>query len=493
MNPKSHKLKIILVISIMIIFFLSTFICREHLLDDTFIHLRYARNFDDYGILTYNFPNISFGTSSPFYTIILALLGRLIPYSLWPVMAKCISIIFSFLSLIIFLKVINIFNNKVNVVSKVLWSIFTFTLLALPPIVRWLQDGMETSLALFSTILVVYVIKYAKNHNNLNILKILLIAIIIVLPSMVRIELILISLVTFIILLKLIRAKDLLLVFVISSIILVIYYLITFNLGHALISDAGIAKRTNYINYFWVLDSLRALLTIPLVWLFSIIIITVFAFQKVFKNKSIINIQLISLTPLVIVILIGTYLNQYIQGARYFLPFLLFPITIFLISEDSTKFFQLKNYSSATIVLVLILLTSLVQTIYMFEPLNKVLRKDVLNIPEYLTKKNVTIGVADIGQIGWYSNATIFDLGGLVNGREIADAKGKSRLIKTVQKLGIPDYLVINQYELNQLKVYDILQFPISLDSNAIFHNTNKIVMRSYNLNIELVWYLWNK
>lgn len=70
----------------------STWICRHHVLDDTYIHLRYAWNLSQRGEFSFN-PGIpSFGTSSMPYPILLSALGASLPLELWPALAKGLSL-----------------------------------------------------------------------------------------------------------------------------------------------------------------------------------------------------------------------------------------------------------------------------------------------------------------------------------------------------------------------------------------------------------------
>ena len=71
-----------------------------------------------------------------------------------------------------------------------------------------------------------------------------------------------------------------------------------------------------------------------------------------------------------------------------------------------------------------------------------------VNIPSYLYKKQTSLGIADIGRVGWYSGCKILDLSGLVNGRYIAEAKGEERITRTLEKFGFPDYLVLKLNDL---------------------------------------------
>ena len=185
--PSVIKISVILTV---IIFIISTYITRGHILDDSFIHLKYARNLLESGNLCYNIGNKSFGSSSLLYVFIISFLGQFVDFSNWPLLAKLISILSSlFIVFAIFKiidwKVLKKSGNKWYIVY--LFSIIVF-LFTVPSVLRWLQDGMETSLTIFSILLSIIAVKKIIIAPKCYIYEIIAYSFILSLPALLRID-----------------------------------------------------------------------------------------------------------------------------------------------------------------------------------------------------------------------------------------------------------------------------------------------------------------
>jgi len=118
--------------------FVWLWITRYHFLDDAFIHLRFADLFWRHGFLTYDGVHLVYGDSSPLYIVILALV-RAVTAS--PMGAKAVSVFF-YLVLLGFTACL---AAKTSDRPRVL-SLLVLTAFISPMGIRWLTDGMETSL-----------------------------------------------------------------------------------------------------------------------------------------------------------------------------------------------------------------------------------------------------------------------------------------------------------------------------------------------------------
>jgi hypothetical protein len=116
-------------------------------LDDAFIHLRIARNLAEKGFYSFNGDTPTYSTSSPLYTLLLAVL-----WPIWPstVLPKAVGVI-GYIGLWgIAAGVARTSGNSLVRRLAILWLIP----LSSPLAIRWLTDGMETSgAALVSTAL----------------------------------------------------------------------------------------------------------------------------------------------------------------------------------------------------------------------------------------------------------------------------------------------------------------------------------------------------
>jgi hypothetical protein len=112
---------------------------RNLFLDDTFIHLRIASNLAARDIYSYNGDVPSYSTSSPLYTALLATLWKLLPI-IW--LPKIVGIAaYASLLMLIGLPLLRI-RGSARPAIYLAW----FIAITSPMAIRWLTDGMETAL-----------------------------------------------------------------------------------------------------------------------------------------------------------------------------------------------------------------------------------------------------------------------------------------------------------------------------------------------------------
>ena len=126
-------------------------ISRYHLLDDVLIHLRYAETLWNHHRLSFDGLDTTFGTSSILFVSLLALVHGLVGSILVP---KVLSIA-SYLGL---LTMVGLEARKAKSVQRHLWTGLLIVFIS-PMAIRWLSDGMETSLVGL-TVLVVAIVSY---------------------------------------------------------------------------------------------------------------------------------------------------------------------------------------------------------------------------------------------------------------------------------------------------------------------------------------------
>ncbi len=127
------------------------------LIDDTFIHLQYARNFRDGHGLVFNVGERVFGTTSPAWSMGLGLLGRL-GIDLYAA-AKVGSLLFGVLALGAFALALRRFlativgpHGYASRRTEVAWACGVVAFAADAWLVRWSSTGMETSCGVFLVI-----------------------------------------------------------------------------------------------------------------------------------------------------------------------------------------------------------------------------------------------------------------------------------------------------------------------------------------------------
>lgn len=121
---------------------------RYSMLDDALIHLRYAGFLHDLHFITYDGVHPSYGTSSVFYVTLLAILRGM---TLSPMLPKIVSCASYVLLIVILLSLESRFASRAW--PHAIWLGLCFASLS-PMGIRWLTDGMETSMVLLVVVLV---------------------------------------------------------------------------------------------------------------------------------------------------------------------------------------------------------------------------------------------------------------------------------------------------------------------------------------------------
>src|SRR5215217_3453900 len=117
---------------------------RYALLDDALIHLRYAHMLLRSGFMTFDGTTFSYGTSSPLYV---GLLAALSPVIAGPLLPKAVSVTFY----LVLLGEIVRFAREAGA-RQAGWVLLGLILIS-PMALRWLTDGMETSLSALLVVL----------------------------------------------------------------------------------------------------------------------------------------------------------------------------------------------------------------------------------------------------------------------------------------------------------------------------------------------------
>jgi hypothetical protein len=112
---------------------------RYHMLDDALIHLRLAELLLEHGFVTTDGQAVSFGTSSPLFMLLTAALHAVIESDFT---TKIISVV-AYGGLI---AVLALLVRRSSAFEQASWAALALLILS-PMGIRWLTDGMETSLA----------------------------------------------------------------------------------------------------------------------------------------------------------------------------------------------------------------------------------------------------------------------------------------------------------------------------------------------------------
>jgi hypothetical protein len=123
------------------------FLTRYSMLDDSLIHLRYAANLDHLHFVTYDGVGHTFGTSSPLYLALLTVVFAIFPGVF---VAKLVSVVI-YLCLLLFTVHLVLREDNTNF-SRGLAFCLLVTFCS-PMGVRWLADGMESGLVCLMVLL----------------------------------------------------------------------------------------------------------------------------------------------------------------------------------------------------------------------------------------------------------------------------------------------------------------------------------------------------
>ena len=453
------KISLILLTTISAIY--GLFITRNHFLDDTFIHLKIARNILENGIFSFNGIKRDFSTSSPLYTTVLSFGLRI-----WdsPYLAKILNIFIYFF----IYSLISVCLLKTKNLNSLILSILLIGI-ASPLGVRWLTDGMESSLVMLFSIIISYILFFIYKFKAKEYKKIIFLITYFFcsLSILLRIEFAFIIfwfIFSYIISIPFSKAKfgfnNFLKLYPLFLSLITSFSLLFINFG-SFTPDTSIAKGGfKYDLNFFTLNIVRAHFSASIFGV-SLIIAIFISFYLIYKynnsknknNKE--NFAYLINFSLPIMIFIIFIKGQMIQGIRYFIFLETFLISFNLLICEGYDFKQFINYKKNYKYFLYLLIPLLISPWLWndFNVLNKISEgrsQTFLNLKNQdlrcLNDKNLIAW--DVGMIGYFSKSFIFDPNGLVNGRELAKLNEDDRLKQFINKNKI-DYVFVND---NQMK-----------------------------------------
>jgi len=408
---------------------------RYALLDDALIHLRYAQTSLRAGFMTFDGMTFSYGTSSPLYVGLLAVLSAATASALLP---KVVSVVF-YLALLLLVAGFAAEGRE----GRAGWILLGLLLLS-PMAIRWLTDGMETSLAaLFAVLLATQTVAGGTRGRPWVPWLCFTLGAAIVLT---RIEL---SLAIFFALagaLPLVppslwarRHLPLALGGIGSLAALQILF------GHVL-PDTAMAKRTAPVS-FWealfqversTLSSLTLGAGLSILWLLSLL----HGLRTADRRGRIALLTCNLLFPSLVALI--AIRGQILHGVRYLLWVYLFLIAWNLCAQarfpGRAELWPrgLRLWIVAGVLLVLWIFEgrAVARVLEARNEMFLAMRSDALH-----RLSGATGAGFDVGFIGFFSQARILDLNGLVNGRAVAKLKPEQRLRRL--SAANPDFLFV--------------------------------------------------
>lgn len=484
MGALGHTNLLLVWAATLLAFLVGAFTLREHLLDDTFIHLRYVENLSRDGELAYNPGEPSFGTSALTFVLLLAKVAVWLPREGLPAFAKSLSVLWhaGVLGLLAW-RTWSLFRQRATSAAL---SLSAFALaVALLPSGRWLEDGMETSLAVFLSILAPLAsLRIARNEATRG-WQTILCGLAAAAPGCLRIDLLPISLAALGLAVwpswKKTRSLAFLGAWALALLIAMASLYAT--TGH-IASDSALAKQAGHIEPLFTLSFLYSMLTVSPVWLLGAAGL-LWALRTAQKRTT----AALGLLPIAAVLLAGTAVGQFIHGARYFLPALGFAWIVS--SELLTKDVKVRNQQAWVMAALGV---SVVHAVVLAKPIWRVTRTAELHLEALSEVDEATVLAAhDIGRLGWYTKARVLDLAGLVNGREFATpGLGDGKKCDAIEALGIPRMLVLTETQSEPFRNGDIID--IRCAGFALrYRKQEEPVMKAWNVATPLAWFVWRR
>jgi hypothetical protein len=417
----------------------STWLIWGHLQDDTFIHLRYVANMGTPTQIEYNPGQHSFGTSSLAYDYLLWAVVTLLPAAAWPAAAKVVSVAAYAAALTAAAVVLrrSPLHAEATGRGRVLAWLMLIVLLASPATARWMQDGMETSLAVAAVAVLVLRIQSTLNRPDAGLAAAITTGVAVAMPAVVRVDLLPVTGIAGLVLLLIQRGRAGAAVAT-GAAIVVAWFGWTYYVFGALVSDAGMAKQRPGAYGAVVAESARMMAIVPVLWLAGLVVVVGVARQQASRVTAI--VVLLSAAPIAATFLMALINGQRIHGARYFLGSLLFLIGMLVV-------LQMPRAAEAWTrrVWVAALAASAVQAV-VFLPSLVALGSAENDVRSAEFRPGETVAVYDIGRLGWYAPIRVVDLAGLVNGKAVAETPGDyERFCRNVQETGVPSAIVAQQ------------------------------------------------
>jgi hypothetical protein len=434
--------------------------------DDAFIHLRYAVNLLRYHMISYDGVHPDYGTSSLLYVWLLAALRE---FFRSPVLPRAVSSVFH---VALFGGLAWAFPRTLRSAPKLAWefALLLLAILVMPMAVRWLDDGMETSLTLCLVSLLAFAISRLGHSESFSMRSAIWLLVLGFVATLTRVEYLLLmggaSLTFFFARSSLpsergreVRASARLRLAAYCATPLIGALLaggVIFLTMHTLIPDTAIAKADAYAPW---LDTVSVTLTVFEssmslgAILFLLWLLTAAAVIAYKRRVSLSILAANSLFP--VVLALAAQRGQQVQGVRYFLWTLVFPILWNILelrwsasepAPSTTRALRIAGYGVACLLLLLVPIESVL--------LDTEFRRREKSLAEFRAQhlerlSSMQLVAFDVGYIGYFTQSPLCDMAGLVNGRARAAMPFKERVKACAAER--PQYAFVSGFSLWEL------------------------------------------
>jgi hypothetical protein len=431
--------------------------------DDAFIHLRYAVNLLQHHIISYDGVRTDYGTSSVLYVWLLAGLRA---FFRSPVLPRAVSSVFHG---VLFGGLAWGFARRLRFSPRIAWgfALLLLAMLVMPMAVRWLDDGMETSLALCLVALLAFSIARLGRSEVLSARSTLWLLVLGFVAALTRVEYLLLLGVASLTLLLSRLAVERSPQGVVARVRLALRCSapllgglvaggVIFATMHALVPDTAVAKSDNHAAWSGTLHATLSVLgssgsmgaVLGLLWLLTAAAVIVYQ-RRVALAMVVAN----SLFPVIVVL--AAVRGQQVQGIRYFLWTFVFPIlwnTLELRGSEQVPAraaARVLGFAACGVAGVLLVLMPIESVL-----LAREFRARVQSLAEFRAQhleqlRSMKVVAFDVGYIGYFTGSPVCDMAGLVNGRARAGLPFEERVRACAAEH--PQYAFVSPFSLYEL------------------------------------------
>ena len=402
--------------------------------DDAFIHLRYAANLLRYHMISYNGVHPDYGTSSLLYVWLLAGLRA---FFTSPVMPRAVS---SVCHVLLFGGLAWGFARALRSAPRLAWgfALLLLAVLVMPMAVRWLDDGMETSLGLCLASLIAFSISRLGHAEDMSDGFVGWLFVLGFIATLTRVEYLLMmgvaSLTLFSTRISLpngaaarrgVPARILLAARcaapVLGSLLAAALIFLTMR---ALVPDTAIAKSNNHASWMVTIHSVATMLASALSLGVILLLVWVLTAVAVIAYKGRVTVAMLAANSLFpIVVTLAALRGQDVQGIRYFVWTLVFPIvwnTLELrwAEMDLGRLVERALGGATLAVAGALLILVPVESMLLYREFR--VREGALAEfrAQHLDRlRSLRLVAFDIGYVGYFTESPVCDMAGLVNGR----------------------------------------------------------------------------
>jgi hypothetical protein len=434
--------------------------------DDALIHLRYAVNLLQHHMISYDGVHPDYGTSSLLYVWLLAGLRT---FFTTPLLPRAVSSVFH---VALFVGIAWAFAHALRSAPRLAWGFASLLLvvLVMPMAVRWLDDGMETSLALCLVALIAFAVSRLGHSERVSTRSAVWLFALGLVATLTRVEYLLLlgvaSLTLFLERFAMRRERALehavtgrfglalrctapLLGSLLGATVI-------FFAMHALTPDTAIAKGDDHATLLATGQAVLSVLIssaslgmgLLVLWLLTATALTAY-------QRRVSLTMLVANSPFPLVVVLAALHGQQVQGVRYFLWTLLFPIlwnTLELrwkVEDPGHSIARALSIATYTVAGMLLILAPIESKLLYREFRARETSLAQFRVQHLERLHAMKLVAFDIGYIGYFTDSPLCDMAGLVNGRVRAALPFEERVRLCVAEH--PQYAFVSNFSLAEL------------------------------------------